>query len=158
MSEIKFTNLERALKALGGDIVGRYRKNLSKYNINASGNLSRNTTSIFVIKGDVYEVDLSLPDYWKYVENGRKPGKFPPIDKILEWIRIKPVLPRPMANGKLPTEKQLTFLISRKIALEGIQPRPVLKETLSYLDSKINRMISTALERDIENNDTKYLK
>jgi hypothetical protein len=44
-----------------------------------------------------------LPEYWKYVEDGRKSGKYPPLETIKKWIEVKPVLPRPLANGKLPT-------------------------------------------------------
>ena len=45
------------------------------------------------------EITLNLPDYWKYVEYGRGPGKFPPINKIGDWIVKKHILPRPQ-NGQ----------------------------------------------------------
>ena len=49
---------------------------------------------------------------------------------------VKPVLPTPTKNGKLPTIDQLTFLISRKIAREGIEPRMFLTNTIEELDLK----------------------
>ena len=95
-------------------------------------------------------MSLSLVDYWKYVENGRRAGKFPPPDKIKRWIEIKPVLPRPF-NGKLPTIDQLTYLICRKIKLDGIKPRPLLKETLEEINKEYEDKISEALTQDLEN-------
>jgi len=46
---------------------------------------------------------------------GRKPGKFPPIDSILDWIRAKRISPRDPKT----TERQLAFLFARKIAKSG---------------------------------------
>lgn len=74
-----------------------------------------------------------MEDYFKWAENGRGPGKFPPIEKIKEWIRIKPVLPRQI-NSKLPTENQLAYLISRKIALEGTKGNHLFEKTINEFD------------------------
>lgn len=55
-----------------------------------------------------------------------------------------------MANGKLPTQKQLAFLISRKIATEGIDPKPMLKKTLDQLNGFYLEMIKDAISEDIK--------
>ena len=39
-----------------------------------------------------------------------------PKEAILQWIKIKPVIPRPDENGKIPTPEQLAFLIGRAMA------------------------------------------
>ena len=46
-----------------------------------------------------YWIALILQDYWKFVEKGRLPGSFPNIGQLQQWIQIKQILPRPMANG-----------------------------------------------------------
>jgi hypothetical protein len=51
--------------------------------------------------GRYLTISLNLQDYWKYVEDGTRPH-FPPIEDILQWIKVKPVLPR-KRKGKLPT-------------------------------------------------------
>ena len=94
---------------------------------------------------------MELADYWKYVENGRKAGKWPPISAIAKWIEIKPVLPRPMDNGKLPTTQQLAFLISRKIGLEGIAPRPLLQKSVDNVWDVFEEYIAEAFAKDLEN-------
>jgi len=61
---------------------------------------------------------IIMEDYWYFVDEGRKPGKFPPVMAIRNWILDKPVSFRPI-NGKMPTLKQQTYLIGRSIAQKG---------------------------------------
>lgn len=58
---------------------------------------------------------LSGAKYFVQQTLGRKPGKFPPIDDILDWIRAKRISPRDPKT----TERQLAFLFARKIARSG---------------------------------------
>lgn len=59
-------------------------------------------------------------DYFKYLIYGRGPGKFPPPAKMEEWVIANPdVLSRARHVYRSLTEKQLGFLIGRKIAREG---------------------------------------
>ena len=53
-------------------------------------------------------------DYTEYLEDGRKPGKFPPVDKIIQWIKDKNITPRDNISIS-----SLAFLIGRKIATYG---------------------------------------
>lgn len=57
--------------------------------------------------------------YKDIVEKGRRPGKFPPVDKMTEYARRKL-----RAGAK---SKQVGFLIGRKIAREGIPGKFVLE-------------------------------
>ena len=97
------------------------------------------------------EITLQLQDYWKYIEDGRKPGKFPPVGAIMRWIEVKPVIPRPNDFGKIPTPKQLAYLIGRKIERDGIEPFPALKTTKEELDKLYHEKISVALGHDVSN-------
>lgn len=99
-------------------LLADYKAGLDPHN--ASGNLLRSLMMNVIQDGTKFDIRLEGPLYGIFLENGTKPH-FPPIDKILEWVRIKPVLPRPMANGKLPTDKQLAFLIARKISQVGTE-------------------------------------
>lgn len=53
--------------------------------------------------------------YFYQQKFGRKPGKFPPIDDILDWIRAKGITPREPKT----TQRQLAYLFARKIAQSG---------------------------------------
>lgn len=124
------------LEQYGDQIINDYRRKLAEGNANASGLLGNSLKTEVTYDDEVYEVSLRIQDYWKYLEYGREPGRFPNIDAIKRWIMVKPVLPTPTKNGKLPTIDQLTFLISRKIAREGIEPRMFLTNTIEELDLK----------------------
>lgn len=104
----------------------QYKGSLARNKINASGNLSETAKAYGKVEGSSlgkyeYQVIFDLADYWFYVENGRRPGKRPPISAIEQWIADKGVQPHPRANGSVPSTKQLAFAISSKIAREGTQ-------------------------------------
>ena len=54
-------------------------------------------------------------NYTEQLVFGRKPGKFPPIKAIEQWIQDKGIA----AIGKNISTSSLAFLIARKIAQEG---------------------------------------
>lgn len=145
----EFENLQRVLNEYGQEVQELYKSELTADNAKATSNLINSVKYIYEHKGNVYAVALSLLEYWKYVEYGRKPGKFPPPQAIRKWVEVKPVLPRPLSNGKLPTTEQLTFLIGRKIATEGIAPRYILKKTLEQINKEYEDKISEALTEDL---------
>lgn len=145
-----FTNLIQVLQEYANEVVDTYKNELHKDGHKATGKLISSVHHIFTINSNSIQVDLSLEDYWKYVEKGRKAGKMPPINKILDWIKIKPVIPRPF-NGKLPTQKQLAYLISRKIGREGIEAGNELTNTLQKTNNKWLQRIEDALDKDLGN-------
>lgn len=147
---IEFKNLQAVLEELGKAIKLRYQENLIESDRKASYNLIGSIQYQTVINGQELAIDLELADYWKYVEDDTRPH-WPPVDKILEWVRIKPVLPTPLSNGKLPTEKQLAFLISRKISEVGTTGSHDLERTLEEIDQEWEERIIDALDADIMN-------
>jgi hypothetical protein len=81
--------------------------------------------------------------YFKYQKEGRKPGGFPPIEKIMEWIRQKNI------DADI-SDKSLAFLIARKIARLGtdihLKKRPGLsvEEKIKELKDQLVRNIINA--------------
>lgn len=125
-----------------------YKRKLTEKEINASYKLLNSVETTVKRNDDEFIVSINLEPYWYYVENGRGPGKFPPVSKILDWIRIKPVIPYSDSRGRLPTEEQLAFLISRKIAEQGTEGRNVLYETVDELNRYYLPKLQQALDRD----------
>ena len=149
-STLTFSNLKNALDSFINDFIQTYKGLLIRDNKKASGRLISSLKPVSITyTGNKYSAAISIADYWKYVEYGRRPGKFPPVDKILNWIKIKPVLPRPINGAKPPTEPQLAFLISRKIAREGIQPGNQFSEALRLSWAKDEKLISDAITNDL---------
>ena len=144
---IAFQHLQEALGQYAQAIASQYKQNLENSGRRASGQLISSVNTTVTVNGSEFEIELHLEDYWKYVEDGRGPGGFPPPEKILQWIRMKPILPQPLANGKLPTEKQLAYLIGRKIANEGFEGTHDLDNTLKEVDYE--QIIQDALDMDV---------
>lgn len=148
MEDLTFKNLEKALADYMNAVSNLYKEKLIADGKKATGNLIQSIKANVVVDGWNYTGELSLADYWKYVESGRRPGKFPPPSTILKWIQDKPIIPREM-NGITPTNEQLSFLIGRKIARDGIDAGNQLANTIEELNAIWLPIIEQALEQDI---------
>ena len=151
MEDIKWTRLTEVLNEFADAFIQNARNNLEANQSNASYNLYNSFEKVIEVGEDYFKVSISLADYWQFLENGRGPGKFPPVDKIKEWIEVKPVNPTPLSNGKTPSVEQLSFLISRKIANEGTEGKPFFEpakeQTIRDFEDKINQ----AIDEDVSN-------
>ena len=104
------------LQDLAKDVKEGYQDSLARNDHRASGKLIDSVTTTIEVNGTTYIVWLdNLQEYWQYVEWDTKPH-WPPKEAILQWIKIKPVIPRPDSNGRIPKPEQLAFLISRAMA------------------------------------------
>lgn len=152
MDDIQWTNLTRALTQYGELFCQNAKERLVQNNSNATYTLSDSIKLNKVeITDDYFKVFVEIEDYWTYVENGRGPGKFPPVDKIEEWVERKPVQPYPDVNGRTPTVQQLSFLIGRKIAEQGTTPNPFFEIAKEETWRQMEETIYQAIEQDITN-------
>lgn len=159
---LELTELQKVLHEYAKDARELYKYQISLGGKNASRKLIDSVNSQIIVNGTEYDVTLKLQHYWKYIEGGRKgtisspPGAewsagFPPVGALIRWIQVKPIIPRPDANGKLPSPKALAYLIGRKIEQEGIEPHPALKTTKEELDKIYHDKLSAALGHDVSN-------
>ena len=150
MADELFTpsNTLRILQELARDVEQNYKEHLEQHGRIASGDLLRSISTEIEVRGTTYIVWLNLADYWKYVEEDTRPH-WPPKAAIDRWIFIKPVLPRPDSKGKIPTPAQLSFLIRRKIALEGTKGSHDLRDTENAVLPMYEERLLEALERDV---------
>ena len=154
---IDFTELQQVLQDLANDIRDNYKEHLQfndRYTEKGvpSGYSQRLIDSVKtqVVMGDrAWEITMTLNDYWKYIEDDTKPH-FPPPQKILEWVQIKPVIPRPDANGRIPSQKSLAFLIGRAINENGTTGTHDLEKTKDGIIPWYKQRIAAALGRDME--------
>lgn len=146
---IEWTETYRVLEEYAIRLRNLYQDKLIKGDKIATGGLMNNVEYIIEKDSRSVSVSLQLEDYWKYVEGGRAPGKFPPVDKILDWIRVKPIVPDER-SGRLPTENQLAFLIGRKIAEEGIEGTHYLQESQEEVLVEFEDKLSEAVGKDVD--------
>jgi hypothetical protein len=153
---LSFDNLLKALEEYAIAIRNEYQDNLIRSDRIASGDLLNNVEFEVLQNGAAFKVNLLLAPYWKYLEEGTKPH-FPPVDALLKWIEVKPVLPRPDKNGKLPTPKQLAFLIGRKISEDGTQGTQDLQRTTRSINEQHRQKIIDAFRMDVQNTMDGYI-
>ena len=147
---IDLPHVQAVMEEMAIAIRNEYQDNLIRNDRIASGDLLNNI-EYEVTRGDfTYTIYVKMRDYWYYVENGRKAGKWPPIDNILNWIKIKPVLPRPNAEGKLPTPQQLAFLIARKIGEEGTEGTQDLRKATDTIWDTFEDRLYEAIDADVD--------
>ena len=157
MELIDLTELQKVLQDLANDIRDNYKEHL-QYNdrytergvpSGYSKRLIDSVTTQVVVGDNAYEVTMTLNDYWKYVEDDTRPH-FPPVSKILEWVNIKPVIPRPDANGRIPSPKSLAYLIGRAISEPGTKGTHDLEKVKDGVIPMYRERIAAALGRDME--------
>lgn len=132
-----------------------YRDKMSNAGYDPNGELMK-FTWVTEYNGNLFELYFNLPDYYIFAENGRKPGGFPPPNAILKWIQFKRLVPS--TKGKAISTKQLVYVVSRKIALEGTEGKHLLQQTIDETyDTLVDRLveaiankIENELEKDIE--------
>ena len=147
---IDLPHVQAVMEEMAIAIRNEYQDNLIRNDRIASGDLLNNI-EYEITRGDfTYTIYVKMKDYWYYVENGRKAGKWPPIDNILRWITVKPVLPRPNAEGKLPTPQQLAFLIARKIGEEGTQGTQDLRKATDTIWDTFEDRLYEAIDEDVD--------
>lgn len=154
--------INQTIKEIADRMLELYRNKLIDKNINASNILSDSAEVIVEVNGTTLSVSFNLEEYWKFVEYGRRPGKRPPITAIEEWVTLKPIIPDPI-NGKIPSTKQLAFLISRKIGMEGTKAqRPlesaVYSDSMELLINQLKNEIVGQLNEQISNEISKIYR
>lgn len=141
-------NLQKVLEEYAVAVRNLYQDRLILHDRIASGKLLNDINAHVEYDGQTYEVQLDLWNYWRYIEMDTEPH-WPPPSAILKWIQIKPVLPRPMKNGKLPTPQQLAYLIGRKIAVFGTKGIPDLTDSVQDMNTAFRERIAAALAQDM---------
>lgn len=145
--------IKQSLNKLLTGVEKAYKTDLKRFKSSGSTERSlRKEASIGTdIVGKVYAQDSIY-----YLMHGRKPGKFPPISAMLEYIKAKRIKPK----GKT-TERQLAFLFARSIAKKGTKIFQgkvralnvddkiieLNKEFAENLNISLKKVISTSLSR-----------
>lgn len=136
--------LYKILYKYGQRMVDSLGKSLDR-NKDASGALRESIRFNIKILGDSYIFQLKLKDYYKWVDEGRKPGKMPPEEEIIKWVRTKFINKASRKSGRPVTIKNVkstAYAIRRKIAEKGIKPT-------RFYSKVINKKLISEMKRDI---------
>ena len=142
----------RIVQNWGNELIAQMQNRLRINKTNATSSLSQSIEPQITGTQSGYRLTVLMEDYWQYVEEGRKPGKMPPIKNIYEWIRYK----RPIQDkiqqspDKIAATKSLAYVIARKIGQKGTKAQPFVTPSLKQvttqtLAQRIGRYIADTL-------------
>lgn len=150
---MEWKHLKEVLERYGEYLSQRMKQRLLTDDSNATGNLTDSITYLVNHKGSVFEVSISLLDYWKYVNYDTKPH-FPPVDAIEKWVVAKKIVPHvgTLPNGKsyVPTVRQLAFLIARSISENGTKGTDFFNLSVEEMNERFMLEIEMAINEDID--------
>lgn len=154
---IEFPKTMEVLKQLAEDVKRGYIENLVRDGhptMYGQNRLTDTITTSVSVDGHKFTASLNMNKYWEYLEYGTGPARgraqyWPPSDAIAKWIQIKPVIPRPDDNGRIPTPKQLNYLIRRKIHDEGITGTHGFEKTRDAIVPYYIGRLESAFNEDI---------
>lgn len=154
---ISFDNVMQVLQEYAQYVRNAYQDNLIRSDSLASGELLNSVEYIVETDGQAFEVKLSLAEYWKYVEYDTRPH-WPPREAILRWVTVKPVIPRPDREGRIPRPESLAYLIARHISEYGTRGTGDLEDAKRKGMDEFAQRLSEAFGRDMEETFLRYLK
>ena len=157
---ISWENTERVLNEYGQAVVDLYKQNIIQSDHLATEKLLNNIS--FEVVTDTYTiaVDMSLMDYFKYVEWDTRPH-FPPLQPIKDWIRVRNIIPQPMTltrhtktkgdieYQRTPTTDQLAYLIGRNIARNGTKGSHDLENAVEQVNRDFEVRLADAVTADV---------
>jgi hypothetical protein len=115
-----------------------------------TGNLYNSIDVVFDKTKD--EIVITMLDYWKFVNDGRKPGKYVPIKPLMQWIRAKG-FNKNKDTGKFQkfSIKGTAFAISKNIQKFGIAPTYFYDKAFNMFEKEFETEAIRALGIDAGN-------
>jgi hypothetical protein len=150
-----FKELEKALAALEREVrvdTVRAMRKTARWGVREIGKTARATKPRPYAWGNYergWQVDskkdgadiVNRVRHANYVEQGRRPGKAPPIGPIRRWVVQKRLALRPSVA------QRIAYLIARKIARKGTKGRFVLARTMPKISARLARTIERVLSK-----------
>lgn len=119
---MELDKLNKVVNQFGEEVVNNMKKELLQNGSIATSELLNSLNYKAKISIEQIIIQWSAEDYAKYIENGRKPGSYPPISKIKQWCAVKGI------------SEKAAYPISRSIYKFGIKPKPFLLK--SFKDTR----------------------
>lgn len=132
-----------AIELYGADAIKELTKQLLLLDKKASGKLIKSLDYKVLKVVDNITLQILSEPYLQYVDQGRRPGSFPPVQAIARWCKLKGI------NVKA------AWPISYKIYKFGIKPTNVIEKTVQNISAsrafnKMEDQFSSYLEEKIE--------
>lgn len=145
--QIGQSTLAGVLESYGQIFIDATKKNLDDTHGNATHKLWQSIVFNVEVIGMNYNFSIAMEDYWRFKDEGRGPGKKPPLKPIIEWIFNKPDFKaklggtrKGMKNMKMAKFGDISapapilaaaLGIQRKIGKKGTKPSNFVSEVLT---------------------------
>ena len=175
---VGFNAIEQVLIKYAELIAGDASENLNRINkygsdSNASGRLQQSiTVSPVKFAGGVYSIEISLLEYYKWVNEGRPRGKRPPVDKIKQWIiqkqlrlddggvtkngykRDGTLISKSKKKVQLGKNKvnildAVAYKIAARIGARGTEPTNFWSDAINRNKEELYKAMAEALKQDV---------
>lgn len=139
-----FSNLKKQLEILGVESIGFITKILAENDKQVTGNLIRSLDFKVIQQVDGLFLQILAAPYFKFVDEGRKPGKMPPVKPIQKWSERKGIKFNKMSS------RQTAFVIARSIGKKGIRPLNITNRLIQNIMKNKETLIKAGAVKDIE--------
>lgn len=148
IGDLEYNNLREAMNQLGEALVIEIKLQLTTDGKSATGDLINSIAYNLVTTSNGFEIQIMSKDYLKYVDQGRKPGKMPPSDKLVPWVKARGI--KFNDRGSVVTDESAAFVIARSIGEKGIKPTDVIQKSFKAVYDRRKDLISKAAIKDIQ--------
>jgi hypothetical protein len=149
----KAENTRLALDKFGKYLVIESRKNLTRKKKNVSGSLYRSLSYELTTGPSSIGFDFLMNEYGEWVDKGRKAGKFPPFQNILDWVKARRFQFRELEGknkGKFKSYEETARAVWFKIKNKGIKPTDFYSRPFNLGFQKLPVELQEAYGLDVE--------
>ena len=141
-----FENLKKELEIFGDEYIKELTIQLIQLDKVATGSLLRSLDYEIIEKVEgQFEVIIKALDYLKFIDEGRRPGKQPPLKPILSWVKTRNIRFKNKNGQGFLKNEQTAFIIRRSIGQKGIKKTDVLKKTLGNVLNLKNKILKSGM-------------
>ncbi len=127
--------LNEALTKIGNDIIADARSTLNKQGHRATGKLYNSLKAVI----NKSELSFEMESYARYVDQGRRAGKYAPVKAIKDWCKIKGI------------DQSLAYVINRSIFEKGIKPSLFFTNAFDAYEENLDEVLDKYCETLLEN-------
>lgn len=145
---IQYPELVAELQLISNEFVSEYRTLLLQRSTSQSAALADSMLAEVITDERTVHIAVQLYAYWRWIEDGRGPGKQPPLQSIVEWVERSELANEAAQAGM--TVRQMAFLIARKIGREGTQGKHIIFDIMETRIFEWTQRLTIAVTRDIK--------
>jgi len=115
-----------AMERVAQVLIDKLKKSALEKDLKATNNLIQSIQADYPsVTPDGIEIEISMADYWQRVEDGQKPGTWPHMPSLIQWVGAKASVKRIALQRKGKNQsvdaaiKSFASVIAKKIHSKG---------------------------------------